>query len=304
MAGRGTDIKLGPGVDALGGLLVLGTERYESRRIDRQLRGRCGRQGDPGESLFLLSLEDTLLQQSDSTKRLADLVSHGASQVNHPRIATALDAAQRKLEQSHFSQRKHTLDMDDVLDRQRKIIYGLRNEAMEPESIPALLADLLADALSDHVHAVIGHDADESAARGLLDWGDRVFHDSTTWQNPPACSLQADAILQRLIRQAQAWLSRTASARGAEADLRWISRPLISILDAHWREHLRSMDSLRDGIHLQYVAQKDPLVEYRTEGFLLFEEMLFNVRRDLLQTTLLMGMDLPTAGTLTASPAA
>jgi preprotein translocase subunit SecA len=116
--------------------------------------------------------------------------------------------------------------------------------------------------------------------------------------------LQADAILQRLIRQAQAWLSRTASARGAEADLRWISRPLISILDAHWREHLRSMDSLRDGIHLQYVAQKDPLVEYRTEGFLLFEEMLFNVRRDLLQTTLLMGMDLPTAGTLTASPAA
>ena len=303
MAGRGTDIKLGPGVDALGGLLVLGTERYESRRIDRQLRGRCGRQGDPGESLFLLSLEDTLLQQSDNTKRLADLVSHGASQVNHPRIATALDAAQRKLEQSHFSQRKHTLDMDDVLDRQRKIIYGLRNEAMEPKSIPALLSDLLADALSDHVHAVLRRDADESAARDVLDWGDRVFHDSTTWQNPPACSLQADAILIRLIRQAQAWLSRTGSARGAEADLRWISRPLISILDAHWREHLRSMDSLRDGIHLQYVAQKDPLVEYRTEGFLLFEEMLSNIRRDLLQTTLLMGMDRPTAGTLTASPA-
>ena len=304
MAGRGTDIKLGPGVDALGGLLVLGTERYESRRIDRQLRGRCGRQGDPGESLFLLSLEDTLLQQSDRTKQLADLVGKGAGQLNHSRIAAALDAAQRKLEQSHFSQRKHTLDMDDVLNRQRKIIYGLRNEAMEPDSLAALLADLLPEAIAGHVRAHLGRDPDESLSRELLDWGDGVFNDSQPWQSLPACSLQADAITDRLTRQAHAQLRRTASALGTADDLWWLSRPLISILDTHWREHLRSMDSLRDGIHLQYVAQKDPLVEYRSQGFLLFEEMLSSIRRDLLQAVTGMGTGLPPAAARPASAAA
>ncbi len=301
MAGRGTDIKLGPGVDALGGLLVLGTERYESRRIDRQLRGRCGRQGDPGESLFLLSLEDTLLQQSDSTKRLAGLVSQGAGQENHPGIATALDAAQRKLEQSHFSQRKHTLDMDDVLNRQRKIIYGLRNEAMEPGRLAGLLSDLLTDAIADHVHSHLGRDPDEPLSHELLDWGDAVFHDPQPWQSLPAGSWQAAAITGRLTRQAHDQLHRTGSALGAADDLFWMSRPLISILDTHWREHLRSMDSLRDGIHLQYVAQKDPLVEYRSQGFLLFEEMLSNIRRDLLQAVTGMGTGLPSAAPHPAS---
>ncbi len=298
MAGRGTDIRLGPGVDALGGLLVLGTERHESRRIDRQLRGRCGRQGDPGESLFLLSLEDTLLQQTDSTKRIAGLMGQGTGRSNHAQIAAALDAAQRKQEQSHFSQRKHTLDMDDVLNRQRKIIYGLRNEAMEPDSIPPLLAELLADGMADHLQKALGRESDEAAARALLDWGDAVFHEAKPWPGPPAASLEPKAMVERLTRQAQAQVRRIGEFRGSDDSLMWLSRPLIAVLDNHWREHLRAIDSLRDGIHLQYVAQKDPLLEYRSQGFQLFEEMLCNIRRDLLQTVILMGATLPAAGDL------
>ncbi|MDB6071261.1 MAG: preprotein translocase, SecA subunit, partial [Verrucomicrobiales bacterium] len=302
MAGRGTDIKLGPGVDALGGLFVLGTERYESRRIDRQLRGRCGRQGDPGESLFLLSLEDGILQKSDSSKNLAGWVGKSDGPQNLPRIAAALDAAQRKLEQSHATQRKHTLDMDDVQNRQRKIVYNLRDEAMDAAAVGALLTDITADAIGDKVHAAFAGNPDESTASALLDWGDAVFHQQKPWrQKSVAHSLNPDALVKHLTTLAHSELDRLGLGNANSGndsppgfvDPLGAGRMVISVLDARWREHLTAMDSLRDGIHLQYVAQKDPLVEYRRQAFQLFEEMLENVRHEILSALIHIGSRFP-----------
>jgi preprotein translocase subunit SecA len=286
MAGRGTDIKLGAGVADVGGLQILGTERHESRRIDRQLRGRAGRQGDPGASRFYLSLEDDLMRLFGSERIAALMQRMGAEEgevIEHPIVTGAISNAQKRVEAHNFDIRKHLLEYDNVMNQQREVVYGLRNQALSSTDMSATVLENIADSVTDRVQKSVG------AASHRDDWNLRGLADELSYLllSPVAVSDIESAQPDEVEEKAQAVGERAYRAREAAFSpevLRELERHLyLYTLDEHWRDHLYELDHLKGGIGLRAYGQRDPLLEYKKEAFALFETLLDEVREDFVQ---------------------
>jgi len=286
MAGRGTDIKLGAGVAGLGGLHILGTERHESRRIDRQLRGRSGRQGDPGSSRFHLSLEDDLMRLFGS-ERISSLMQRMGVQegevIEHPLVTGAISRAQKRVEAYNFDIRKHLLEYDDVMNQQRTLVYDLRNKALSSEDMSEAVLDAIEEAVRDRVANAAGENVhrEEWNLRGLADELSFLLMRPVT---PAELETQAFDELEE-----KAAAVGEAAYRGREAEftaplLRDLERHLyLYTVDEHWRDHLYELDHLKGGIGLRAYGQRDPLIEYKKEAFSLFETLMREVREDFVQ---------------------
>ena len=321
MAGRGTDIQLGgnfearverelgtmePGAERdtevarikaeveterqavrdAGGLFVLGTERHESRRIDNQLRGRSGRQGDPGFSRFYLSLDDDLLRIFGQQSMLSRMMNNGLEEgeaIVHPWISKAIETAQKKVEARNYDVRKQLLQYDDVMNDQRKVVYEQRADIMDSEAV----GDVVVDMRTETINALVGThcppnsypeqwdiDGLDLAVRSTL----ALPVDVTTW--PKEEAIDPEIVVDRLISAAE---DSMAEKSGKVPPATWVEIEknfLLQALDHHWKEHLATLDALRQVIHLRAYAQKTPLNEYKSEAFALFERMLVTVRED------------------------
>jgi preprotein translocase subunit SecA len=291
MAGRGVDIKLGEGVVELGGLYIVGTERHESRRIDNQLRGRSGRQGDPGRSRFFLSSEDDLIRifAGDRIYKILDRLGPGDDlPIEAKMLSKTVEGAQKKVEEQNFNIRKRVLDYDDVLNKQREVIYSERRRVLEGEDLGEQARDWIAEML---VETVDGFGDDESLP---ADWDIEALFASLLSYYPMSFGLEdiradledpddpitREGLLDKLEDDIMDAYDKREAELGAQLvrDLeRWV---LLQLIDQHWREHLYNMDYLREGIHLRALGQKDPLSEYRLEGHTMFDEMMSLVKAE------------------------
>ncbi len=286
MAGRGVDIKLGEGVADLGGLYVLGTERHESRRIDNQLRGRSGRQGDPGLTRFFLSAEDDLIRifSGDRMYKILDRLGPGDDlPLDSKMLTKTVEGAQKKVEEYNFNIRKRVLEYDDVLNKQREVVYAERRQVLEGADLAESARDWIAEVL---VETVDRYEDDDAA---VADWDLDSMVAEIAQLYPMSfgaddvramAGLSRDGLLDRLEDDAMDAYDRREAELGPEMvrDLeRWV---LLQLIDVDWREHLLNMDYLREGIHLRALGQKDPLSEYRLEGHQMFDEMMENVTRE------------------------
>src|SRR5918998_365448 len=299
MAGRGTDIKLGEDVPELGGLYVLGTERHESRRIDNQLRGRSGRQGDPGESRFFLSFEDELLRLFGG-QRMQSLIERIGLEEDVPieagMISNSVRRAQEQVESRNFQMRKRILEYDDVLNKQREVIYGIRRDILMGEDVDTAgyVEDVLTGVVSEYASAdVYPEEWDLDALQTEIN---RFYPSTIDLKSLDVESLTGEKVLEMVLEDARARLEdrRTEwDARMAELERRGLARTdggasfeeaerrtLLSVVDSRWREHLYEMDYLREGIGWRGLSQRDPLVEYKREGFDLFQEMERGLKED------------------------
>jgi len=284
MAGRGVDIKLGEGVKELGGLAIIGTERHESRRIDNQLRGRGGRQGDPGMSHFYLSLEDTLLRifGSDRIKNIMDKLGIEEGEHIESKIVTrSIEGAQKKVETMHFENRKHILKYDDVANEQRKVIYKFRNDLMNPEyDIESKIKENRREFAEYMLQKVeiypdgLEEDYDVEGIVSLVAEYTTLHLDANSLKNK-----SYDELVEFLIEKLEKFYEDKMAVIEDKAQRDEIERSLyIQVLDEAWREHLYQMDILKTGIGLRGYNQKDPLVEYKKESFNLFNELIERVR--------------------------
>ncbi|MBO5668707.1 MAG: preprotein translocase subunit SecA [Lentisphaeria bacterium] len=292
MAGRGTDIKLGPGVAEKGGLHVIGSSRHDSRRIDRQLRGRCSRQGDPGSSKFYVSLEDDLMRLFGGDRIVKIFDRFGlkeGDELQHPWLDHSIETAQKRVEQQHFAIRKRTLDFDDVMNKQREIVYALRRDALLSETPHEVLFGIIDQVVESLVQkvAAAGDGKNDTAFRTdklaaeinavfPLDFRAEFFTDGITdgkLTDPGKLALQ---IIDRI--------ESSYSDRNASLDpeqLAYLQRhTVLEAIDRLWQEHLYSMDQLRSSMSLRVYAQKDPLVEYKNEAFGIFKSMMDQVYMD------------------------
>ncbi len=288
MAGRGTDIVLGPGVTDLGGLHILGTERHESRRIDNQLRGRSGRQGDPGSSRFYMALEDDLLRIFGGERMSAIMDRMGMEEgepIEHNLISRAIENAQSKVEGHNFDIRKHLLEYDDVMNQQREVIYRHRREAMVGDNLKQSVEDMIREKSED----IAATFADEKAAPE--DWDFRGLREAVFKQfNFPADSLGPDTLEEMNAENLGEWIFETAMKRYAEKELelgeqslRYLERyVMLQTVDSLWKDHLLSMDHLKEGIGLRGYAQQNPLLIYKKEGFEMFQNMIDRIKEETL----------------------
>ncbi len=273
MAGRGTDIKLGPGVREIGGLHIVGTERHEARRIDRQLRGRSGRQGDPGSSRFYLSLEDDLMRLFGSERIARIMERMGLEEgevIQHPMITRSVERAQKKVEENNFGIRKRLLEYDNVMNQQREVIYSRRRHA--------LLGDRLRDDILDMLHAVVEKLVGRYYSDGDLE-GMRAEVRSRFLVDLPMTpeqfqKLGESGVVEEVVREAEAFYRRKEEQISPELMSTLEKMATLQVIDTKWRDHLREMDDLKEGIHLRGYGQKDPLVEYKTESFGMFMELM------------------------------
>jgi len=282
MAGRGTDIKLGPGVAELGGLRIIGTERHESRRIDRQLRGRSGRQGDPGASRFYLSLEDDLMRLFGS-ERISGLMQRmGVEEgevIEHSMVTSAISRAQKRVEGHNFDIRKHLLEYDNVMNKQREEIYRQRNDALEKTDIRERVVEDVRDAVADRVDRMVG-----AAGTPRGDWNLRGLADELAYVlMQPVSEQELDgANVAEVMEKSEALAVAAYESREREFGvdvMRELERHVyLFTVDERWREHLHELDHLKGGIGLRAYGQRDPLVEYKKEAFHLFDKMLTETR--------------------------
>jgi preprotein translocase subunit SecA len=291
MAGRGTDIKLGEGVRELGGLHILGTGRHESRRIDNQLRGRSGRQGDHGSSRFFLSLEDDLLRVFGSGRISGIMDKLGMEEdepIEHSMISKAIENAQRKVEGHHFDIRKHLLEYDDVMNKQREVIYRQRREVMEGENLKPIVDDMISDLLD----GVVAEFAREKVPSEDWDWEElatrmgELFNLKLQLSDRDRLDLNADRLFDLLLAEVNAAYLHQEETNDEE-QMRHLERiVLLQMVDTHWKEHLLNMDHLKEGIGLRGYGQKNPLNEYKKEGFDLFLHMIETVKEQTVGTLL------------------
>ncbi len=328
MAGRGTDIKLGEGVREQGGLAIVGTERHESRRIDLQLRGRSGRQGDPGESQFFVSLEDDLMKLfgSDRVANVMDRLKFEDGEViQHPWVSKTLERAQKKVEQNNFSIRKRQLEYDDVLNNQRNVVYGYRRNALLGEGLSSMLLDMLEDMISSIVNELYKEgDYDGIRERVLRLLAVDVQVDREKWSN-----LREDGVIDLIFEEAvrtyqekerrltEPFYKVIKQVHESEAPnkptnvqilftdgvkrmrvvvnideamqnegqevVRALERSsVLSVIDEKWMEHLRDLDSVKQGVGLRAFGQKDPLLEYKREAFNMFTQLLEDINNDVI----------------------
>ena len=290
MAGRGTDIILGAGVKDFGGLHVISTERHESRRIDNQLRGRAGRQGDPGSSQFYLSLEDDLMRIFASDRMVAIMDKLGMEEdvpISDNLVSKSIENAQKRVELHHFDQREHLLKYDDVLNKQREVIYNMRRLVLEGKETKDLVRDLTRE-FSYDIAAQFAPDKREGEDWNLDSLLDALrasfnFEDKQKYlADLQSKSLNVESLAEWINTEAQKIYETREKSYGTEA-LRELEKYFfLQSIDHHWKEHLLALDPLKEGIHLRRYAQKDPLVEYRKEGFALFKMLDQAIRQSAL----------------------
>ena len=285
MAGRGTDIKLGDGVKEIGGLKIIGTERHESRRIDNQLRGRSGRQGDPGESRFYISLEDDLMRLfgSERLMGLFEAMPEG-EQIEHKMLSNAIEGAQKKIEGNNFGIRKNLLEFDRVNNEQREVIYKERRMVLDGESMRDTIYKMITDVVEHVVDAIIN--ADAPAEEWDIHQLNKVLHPIIPMKKVVLTEdqlkhMKKDELLQQLKEEAV----KTYEAKEAEFPdpdrIREVERIiLLRVIDHKWMDHIDDMDQLRQGIGLQAFGQRDPVVEYKFAGFDMFNEMIDAIAED------------------------
>ena len=279
MAGRGTDIVLGPGVKEAGGLYVVGTERHESRRIDNQLRGRAGRQGDAGKSVFYLSLEDDLMRIFASDRLSAIMERLGMKEgesIVSPMVTRAVERAQRRVEEQNFASRKHLLEYDDVMNQQRQVIYKRRNDLLKLGEGVKFLPDAAHILVGDVVERFSPENSDSS------EWQPPVIAEAIKTEFGIPISLRfddpenvsTDMVVQAVHEQVMQHYQSKANMVG-EDNMRQVENYVyLQIIDSAWKDHLLSMDHLRDSVRLQAHGQRDPLQEYKKEGYRYFEQLI------------------------------
>jgi len=282
MAGRGTDIKLGPGVAEAGGLHIIGTERHESRRIDNQLRGRAGRQGDPGSSRFFLSLEDELMRRF-GTDRIAGLMNRLGMEedlpIEHGIISKSIESAQTKVEGHNFDIRKHVVEYDDVMNKHREVIYAIRRRILEGENLRERMMEIISSQIGLLVTAQSSVDGGAPDAAEVIRSYKSIVP-MTTLTPASIEGMSTDDIEDTLIEDAEKHYEQREAEIGEEL-MRYVERVvMLQVIDKLWREHLTQMDDMRQGIGLQAYGQKDPLVAYKREGFAMFEALLTNIDYD------------------------
>jgi preprotein translocase subunit SecA len=285
MAGRGTDIKLGPGVPESGGLHIIGTERHESRRIDRQLRGRSGRQGDPGSSRFYVSLEDDLMRLfgSDRIARIMErLGMEEGEELQHPLLNRSIETAQKRVEQRNFGIRKHTLEFDDVMNRQRSVIYDFRSHLLQADEIRddslQFLDDTAGNIVDDFfaLHQDIEIDED-GAVKDFLEAVLARFPVHLSPADVKARLKKPDELHAYLKDAVFTAFSRKVEIEGAENMKKLEHFVFLNAIDKYWKNHLYDMDGLRESVYLRSYGQKDPLLEYKREAHGLFTTMMENL---------------------------
>ncbi len=289
MAGRGTDIKLSPESIEAGGLHILGTSRHESRRIDNQLRGRSGRQGDPGSSRFFLSLEDDLLRIFGSGRISGIMDKLGMEEdepIEHNLISKAIENAQRKVEGHNFDIRKHLLEYDDVMNKQREVIYRQRREVLSGEN----LADVIADMMDEQVDAVVSGFSNGRLASEDWDWEGfdeqmmEFFHITPDWTDEDRAGMDANSFREKISAMVKSKYREQEEHNGEDTQRHLERVILLQMVDSHWKDHLLSMDHLKQGIGLRGYGQKNPLDEYKKEGYNLFLRMIETVKQQTVAT--------------------
>ncbi|CAN5449090.1 preprotein translocase subunit SecA [soil metagenome] len=287
MAGRGTDIKLGQGVADAGGLFVIGTERHESRRIDRQLRGRCARQGDPGGSRFYVSFEDDLMRNFGAADRMTKIMERfgleEGQELEHPWLNKSVETAQKRVEQRNYLQRKRTLDFDDVMNNQREVVYTYRNDTIDSEDPRKLIYEVIDEAVPAKVREHLATDTgEETNYSALLNWVNITFPLGLTAEKAQFETRSVEENTQFLIERIKGAYERKSSHEEPTA-VKGLERYIIlNAIDRLWQEHLYAMDALREGVYLRSYAQKDPLIEYKTEAFDMFTELMANIKNEVL----------------------
>jgi preprotein translocase subunit SecA len=286
MAGRGVDIRLGPGVVELGGLRVIGTERHDARRIDNQLRGRSGRQGDPGSSRFYLSLEDELMKKFGSERIMGMMDRLGMERdipIEHKMVTRAIAKAQERVEQQHFDIRKQLLKYDDVLNRQRSTIYTLRNRILDGDNLRDEVMEMIEDAIDAKIEEHLPEEEERRNPDALMQWVARQCAvDIADWTGKPN-TMEVEELRENLTKA----FHRTYDAREAALSpemMRQVERLiLLDRIDHHWMEHLQNIDYLQEGIGFRGYAGRDPVVEFQREAFEMFEHMLGRIHEDVAQ---------------------
>ena len=287
MAGRGTDIKLGEGVSEVQGLFVMGTERHESRRIDRQLRGRCARQGDPGLSRFYVSFEDDLMRNFGASDRMTKIMERfgikEGEELEHPWLNKSVEAAQKRVEQRNYLVRRRTLEFDDVMNQQRNVIYGYRNEVMDGKNPRAMVDEVIEEVVPKKVAAFLeeqpGEIPDED---GLLQWVHTTFPLGLSREKAVFSSRTVEENSKFLIQLLKEAYDKKSSAEDPTARNGLERYVMLNAIDRLWQEHLYAMDGLREAVNLRAYGQKDPLTEYKTEGYAMFVELMHNIKAEVL----------------------
>ena len=285
MAGRGTDIKLDEEAKAAGGLKIIGTERHESRRIDNQLRGRAGRQGDPGESRFYISLEDDLMRLFGSERLMEVFNALGVpenEQIEHKMLTSAIEKAQMKIENNNFGIRKNLLEYDQVMNEQREIIYAERRRVLDGESMRDSIYKMISDVVENSVDTFIGDDQDpqEWDLSGLNETLIPIIPFETITVERIGCKNKAE--LKHALKQEATKLYEAKEAEFPNPEMiRELERVfLLKVIDRKWMNHIDDMEQLRQGIGLQAYGQRDPLVEYKMSGYEMFESMTTGIQED------------------------
>jgi preprotein translocase subunit SecA len=302
MAGRGTDIKLGPGIAELGGLHVLATERHEARRIDRQLRGRCARQGDPGSSHFFIALEDDLMRLFGSDRIVKYMEKMGleeGQELEHPLLNRSIEQAQKRVEQHNFQIRKRTLEYDDVMNKQREVVYGFRNEVIQGQDARDRLMDVMEEVVVQKVDQFTSaEDPGSWNVRGLADWvnlnfplgvsEERILNAAYGASEQPvegslfhglnAGQFAVARFIGDAVRKAYELKVSFENPEALQAIERYT---ILSAIDKLWQEHLYNMDSLRNSIGLRAYGQRDPLIEYKVEAKKMFDDMMVSIKSEI-----------------------
>ncbi len=278
MAGRGTDIKLGEGVEELGGLFIVGTERHESRRIDNQLRGRAGRQGDPGASRFYLSLEDDLLRlfASDRVTKIMDKLGMEEDEpIEHKLITNSIEHAQKKVEARNFDIRKHVLEYDDVMNQQREVMYGERRKILTGENLKENILSMVNHIIKTEMDQYANEKLypEEWTLDGLIEDAEKIYAPQGKLKKEELAEMSRDGLKETLEKTALEGYNQRELLFGEE-NMRELEKVvMLRVVDTKWMEHLDHMDMLRDGINLRAYGQRNPLAEYKIEALNMFEEM-------------------------------
>jgi preprotein translocase subunit SecA len=281
MAGRGTDIKLGPGIADIGGLHIIGTARHEARRIDRQLRGRAGRQGDPGSSRFYLSLEDDLMRLFGSDRIAGIMDRLGLKEgdvIQHPMITRSVERAQKKVEENNFAIRKRLLEYDNVMNQQREVVYSRRRHALLGER----LRDDIFEMVEDFADRIVEKHYQAGEVEGLKeDLRKNILIDypitAERWEK-----LGKTGLKDEIFKAAAEFYKRKEERIGTDTTSAIEKMVALQVIDDKWKDHLREMDDLKEGIHLRAYGQKDPIVEYKTEAFSMFMELIDMINNETL----------------------
>lgn len=288
MAGRGTDITLGEGVSELGGLHIIGTERHESRRIDNQLRGRAGRQGDPGSSRFYLSLDDDLMRifGSDNIRGMMDKLGLEEDQpIEHSLLTKGIENAQRRVEARNFDARKNVLEYDDVMNKQREVIYDQRTRILNGENLQDVVREMIDTVIASDVDAFCseGVRPEEWNLQGLIEQAETLFLEPEQLAVNDLEDMGKEAIRHVLQEKAHENYEAREAIFGAEIMREFERMIMLRVVDQKWVDHLTDMEDLREGIGLRAYGQRDPLIEYKREAYDMFQNMIASIQEDMVR---------------------